>query len=377
MKRIANPWTGKLCLSILILLLCLHQRTWAGEPLTNPSTGTGKTEKKALEKKKLSWNGPDALAAYRTMWNPLSAGPELIPMADTAPPGEFYVRPFFYGQFVQAQYGAGGGVHSLSNGFYETQLLSLAEIGVGITDNTQFTIFPSMASVWSAYDGAFVDGTGMSDLTMELKYRFYVQHPDGDLPSMAFALHLTLPTSDWTNAPVVKGGLPPLARIPSTHYGSPALTPALLTRYIARPLRFYADVFYTFDFPGNGTLPGVSGKPLIQFGDILQYRFGVEDIVRDASGTGLILEFVGMSGLPFSIDGLPVNGLPVTASGLHVGAFNLWGIQPTFETNITRNLIFSVGVLLPVAGTNQYQSISPNMSIYWYWGPGGGNVVAR
>lgn len=192
MKRIAYPWTGKVCLSIMILLLCLHQRTWAGEPVTNSSTGTGETEKKTPGKKKLSWNGPDALAAYRTMWNPLSAGPELIPMADTAPPGEFYVRPFFYGQFVQAQYG-NGGVHSLSNGFYETQLLSLAEIGVGITDNTQFTIFPSMASIWSSYGGVFNDGTGMSDLTMEIKYRFYVQHPDGDLPSMAFALHLTLP----------------------------------------------------------------------------------------------------------------------------------------------------------------------------------------
>lgn len=324
-----------------------------------------------------SWNGPDALAMYRTMWNPLSAGPELIPMADTAPPGEFYVRPFFYGQFVQAEYGAGGGIHSLSNGFYETQLLSLAEIGVGITENTQFTIFPSMASVWSSYDGSFTDGTGFSDLTMELKYRFYIQHPNRKLPSMAFAFHLTLPTSDWTDGPVVKGGLPPLARIPSTHFGSPAVTPALLMRYVARPLRFYADLFYTFDFPGQGSNPGVPGKSLIQFGDIAQYRLGMENILDDKTGTGYILEFVGMSGLPFSIDGMPVNGLPVTASGLHVGAFNLWGLQPTFETNLAQNLIFSIGVLFPVAGMNQYQSISPNMSIYWYWGPHGRNVVAR
>ncbi len=325
----------------------------------------------------LSWNGSDALAAYRKMWNPLSAGPELIPMADTAPPGEFYVRPFFYGQFVQAQYGTGGGVHSLANGFGETQILSLGEIGVGLTDNTQFTVFPSMASVWSSYGGAYNQGSGFSDLTMELKYRFFVQHPDRKIPSIAVALHLTLPTSTWTDAPVVKGGLPPLARIPSTHYGSPALTPALLTRYIARPFRFYADFFYTYDFPNNASLPGVPGKPLVQFGDILQYRLGLEDIVNDRTGTGFILEFVGMSGLPFSVDGQPINGLPVAADGLKVGAFNLWGLQPTFETNITRNLIFSVGVLLPVAGTNQYQSISPNMSLYWYWGPGGGDVIAR
>lgn len=321
----------------------------------------------------LSWNGPDALAAYRKGWNPLSAGPELIPMADTAPPGEFYIRPFFYSQFVQASYDSSGGVHSLPAGFSQTQLLSLAEIGVGLTDNTQFTIFPSMVSLWSSGpEGAVNGGSGFSDLTMEIKYRFFVQHPDEKIPSMAFAMHVTLPTSNWTNAPVPPGGLPPLARIPSTHYGVPALTPALLTRYIAKPFRFYADFFYTYDFPNNAAIAGVPGKPLVQFGDILQYRFGLENIVNDRTGTGYILEFAGMSGLPFSIDGLPING-----GGAHVGPFNLWGLQPTIETNLTRNLIFSAGVLLPIAGTNQYQAISPNFSIYWYWGPGGGDVIAR
>ena len=375
--RLLSSFIASLVLAAGILIIPAETVRAADPPVSPPpGSDSGKADVTSGGDG-LSWNGSDALAAYRKMWNPLSAGPELIPMADTAPPGEFYVRPFFYGQFVQAQYGSNGGVHSLANGFNETQLLSLAEIGVGITDNTQFTIFPSMASVWSSYGGDYTQGSGFSDLTMELKYRFYVQHPDRMIPSMAFALHVTLPTSTWTDAPVVKGGLPPLARIPSTHYGSPALTPALLTRYIAKPLRFYADLFYTYDFPNNARLPGIPGKPLVQFGDILQYRFGLEDIVNDRTGTGYILEFVGMSGLPFSIDGLPVNGLPLTANGLHVGAFNLWGLQPTFETNITRNLIFSVGVLLPVAGTNQYQSISPNMSLYWYWGPGGGDVIAR
>jgi len=320
----------------------------------------------------LSWNGIDALKAYRKMWNPLSAGPELIPMADTAPPGEFYIRPFFYGQFTQAQYTDSGGIHSLPAGFYQTQLLSLAEIGVGLTDNTQFTIFPSMVSLWSGADGTINNGSGFSDLTMELKYRFFVQHPDRKIPSMAFAFHVTLPTSSWTNAPVPPGGLPPLARIPSTHYGAPAITPALLTRYIAKPFRLYADFFYTYDFPNNAAIQGVPGKPLVQFGDIAQYRVGAETMINDKTGTGFILEFAGESGLPFSVDGLPING-----GGAHVGAFNIWGFQPTFETNLTKNIIASVGVLLPVAGTNQYQSINPNFSIYWYWGPGGGDVIAR
>ncbi len=366
-----EKWAMKWCTIMLYsLMLCLlygeSHPVWALEtPPANASVsndGGGVT----------SWNGPDALSAYRKMWNPLSAGPELIPMADTAPPGEFYIRPFFYGQIVQAQYTDSFAVKSLPANFSQNQLLSLAEIGVGLTDNTQFTIFPSMVSLWSGADGAINDGSGFSDLTMELKYRFFVQHPNEKVPSMAFALHVTLPTSNWTNAPVPPGGLPPLARIPSTHYGAPALTPALLTRYIAKPFRFYADFFYTYDFPNNATIAGVPGKPLVQFGDILQYRMGMETIMNDKTGTGFILEFAGMSGMPFSVDGLPVNG-----GGAHVGAFNLWGLQPTVETNITRNLILSAGVLLPVAGTNQYQAISPNLSIYWYWGPHGGDVVAR
>ncbi|MHB1606930.1 MAG: hypothetical protein ACYCTV_11180 [Leptospirales bacterium] len=319
-----------------------------------------------------SWNGPDALAAYRKMWNPLSAGPELIPMADTAPPGEFYIRPFFYGRVVQSQYNGAGGVQSLPSGFYRTQLLSLAEIGVGLNDNTQFTLFPSIISTWSSFNNVMRDGNGLSDLTMEIKYRFRIQHPDSALPSMAFAMHVTLPTSQWAGTPVIPGGMPPLARIPSTHFGVPGITPALLMRKIEKPFRLYADFFYTFDIPNNGSILGVQGSPLVQYGDLFQYRFGIENIVNDRHGLGYILEFVGMSGLPFSIDGLPVNG-----HGTLTGPFNVWGLQPTVEANLAQNIIISAGVLLPVAGINEYQSIAPNFSIYWYWGPHGGNAVAR
>lgn len=317
-----------------------------------------------------SWNGPDALAAYRKMWNPLAAGPQLIPMADTTPPGEFIVRPFFYSQFVQAQYTDSWGIHSLPSGFYQSQLLSLVQLSVGILPNLDATIFPAMITTWSEFDNVDQSSNGLSDTTMELKYRFYIQHPKSLVPSMSFALHLTLPTSSWAGTQTIKGGMPPLARIPSTHFGEPGLTPALLMRTIAKPFRIYGGLFYTFDFPSQGTLPGQTGRTTIQYGDLLQYRLGLENLVNDDDGLGYILEFVGMSGLPFSVDGLPING-----EGGIPGPFNLFGFQPTLEINLTDRLIFAAGVLLPVAGTNQYQSISPNFSIYWYWGPHGGKVI--
>ena len=69
-------------------------------------------------KDSLSLNGPDALAAYKHSWNPLTAGPDLVSYADTLPEGVFNARFFFYTRFTQAQYTDSGGITSLPPGFY-------------------------------------------------------------------------------------------------------------------------------------------------------------------------------------------------------------------------------------------------------------------
>lgn len=381
---------------ITLLALCVpHETQAAGSVQSTPSIGgetptlpasSQKTKKKALpvrqnSKKKnkvlkktagtppLSLNGPDALSAYRKMWNPITGGPDLSPLADTLPEGEFNGRMFFYSRFTQAQYTNSGGIAALPNGYYQTQLLLLGAMYYGLTTNDELIILPSMITTFSETDGQSLNGTGLNDFTFGIKHRWVIQNPSSARPSITSAFLVTLPTTTWLGTPVPKGGLPPLSVVPSTHFGSPALTTGLFVRKNIQPFRVMGDLFYTFNFPTTGVLPGQTASQQIQYGDLAQYRLAVEDVFNDKTGFGGILEFVGLSGLPFSIDG--------TGPSVHPTNFNLIGLQPTIEYNLTERLMFSAGVLLPVFGNNEYMAMTPNFSLWYYWGSVGGKLMPR
>ena len=46
-----------------------------------------------------------AIARYRKIWNPFSAGPELVSSADVHPQGQLFLRPYIYSELAYAQYG--------------------------------------------------------------------------------------------------------------------------------------------------------------------------------------------------------------------------------------------------------------------------------
>ena len=328
------------------------------------------TEKKVrLEKHALSRNGADALDAYRHGWNPITGGPEFLPLADTLPEGEFNARMFFYSRFTEAQYTGSGGITGLPPGYYQTQLLLLGAMYFGLSTNDELLLLPSMISTFSSTNGVNLDGTGFNDFTFGVKHRWVIQDPDGWRPSIATPFLVTLPTTTWFGTPVPKGGLPPISVVPSTHFGSPALTTGVFIRKNRKPFRFFGDFYYTFNVPNTGVVSGISGKQLIQYGDLAQYRMGVEQVFNDKTGFGGILEFVGLSGLPFSIDGI--------APTLHPTAFNLMAMQPTIEYDLTPRLMFSAGVLLPVFGNNEYLAVTPNFSLWYYWGAVDGKLLPR
>ena len=307
----------------------------------------------------LSLNGPDALAAYRKSWNPLTSGPDLMPQADTLPEGEFNVRFFMYGRLTQAQYSDSGGITGLPPGFSQTQLLDLFAMFYGLDQNTELVFLPSVVTTFSTDNGSSLNGVGLNDLTLGIKHRWVIQDPGSARPSFSTALLVTLPLTSWLGTPVAPGGLPPINVVPSTHFGSPSLTLVSMARKNLKPLRLIGDVYYTFGFPGSlsaspGALPAYS-----QFGDLLQYRLGIEDVVDDKNGLGFILEVAGLSGLPFSVDGMAINTRPQS--------FNLVGIQPTVEYNLTPRLAASFGVLLPAFGTNEYLATTPNFSLWYYF----------
>lgn len=322
--------------------------------LSTPGQAAGGAPASPAASSSLSWNGPDAVNAYRRSWNPLTAGPSFTARADTVPAGEYNGRFFAYGDFAVARYGSNGGVSVLPPSVHQNQTLEVGTFAYGLTDNFQIFAAPSLIGSFTRLKQTanVVNGFGFNDFLMGAKYRLIVQDPETMRPTVSAGLALTIPTASWSGTELPKGALAPISIVPEARGGSPAINYLFQLRKNIQPLEYYADFYYAYGFP-NGSL---------KFGDIMQERLAVEYVLDDARGQGLIFEFIGLNGLPFSMD-----GLPVTAGQRH---FNLFGFQPSYEINLTPNLIFSAGVLLPVAGSNEFASLTPNVSLWWYWNRG-------
>ncbi|MDA8060030.1 MAG: hypothetical protein ACYCXP_11405 [Leptospirillum sp.] len=372
------------------ILIFISHNAWGADPQPNaqpvvPQTSqtppsaqqSGNTSPNSLpvsssdtENTSLSRNGRDAIEAYRHSWNPMTAGPNYMPQADSLPEGEFNGRFFFYGALTEGEYSDSGGINGLPQGFSKNQLLALFAMFYGVDANTELVFLPSLLGTFSSYQGQVTDGAGFNDTTIGIKHRWVIQNPWSSRPSFSTALLVTVPTSSWLGTPLPKSSsLPPLSVVPSTHLGEPSLTAVFLTRKNIKPVRIYGDFLYSYAFPGSGVLPGATKSTFNQYGDIAQYRLGIEDVINDQRGLGIIMEFVGLSGLPFSIDGNTVS--------THPNTFNIFAVQPTLEVNLTERLAMSAGVLLPAFGTNEYLAVTPNFSLWYYWGDVGGKVLPR
>jgi hypothetical protein len=95
-----------------------------------------------------------AIARYRKIWNPFSAGPELVSSADVQPQGQMFVRPYIYSELAYAQYGN----LSVTNAGLDRKLYSIApqvELSGGILDWLEFEMYVPETSWWqTAGDGA-------------------------------------------------------------------------------------------------------------------------------------------------------------------------------------------------------------------------------
>jgi hypothetical protein len=169
-------------------------------------------------------------------------------------------------------------------------------------------------------------------------------------------LFATLPTSDWAGSigtPPVPGGFAPLGRLPSTHFGAPELTEAILFRKNLQPFRVSGGVYYSYGPPSTNS--GVTQY----YGDIFQYRLAFEQFLDESRGLAYAVEFVGIHGFPFRLDGKNVDA----------------GRQ-TIEYNFTDRIVGAAGVLLTAAGYDDVAAVYPNLSVYYYWNPRG-KVLAR
>lgn len=308
-----------------------------------------------------------ALARYRRIWNPFSAGPELVSSADVQPRGQLFVRPYVYSEVAYARYGHRWGLTTERLGQKLVSIAPQVELSYGILDWLEYEMYVPETSWWQTRDGAApaANGSGLGDVTAFVKTRFHVQQPDGWIPSLTEVLFVTLPTSDWSGpigTPPIPGGFAPLGRLPSTHFGAPELTDAILFRKNARPLRISGGLYYSY------AIPSAANGGRQYFGDILQYRLAVEQFVDEKKGFGYAIEVVGIHGTPWRIDGRTVNA--------GRSSFGLVGIQPTVEYDFTDRIVGAAGVLFTAAGVDDVVAFYPNLSVYYYWNPRG-KVVAR
>jgi hypothetical protein len=311
-------------------------------------------------------DGDSAIARYRKIWNPFSAGPELVSSADVQPQGQLFVRPYLYSEFAYAQYGN----WAVSTTTLDQKLSAIApqvELSVGILDWLEYEMYVPETSWWQSSGGGAgaSNGNGFGDITAFLKARFHVQQSDSWVPSLTEVLFVTLPTSDWfgsVGTPPIPGGFAPLGRLPSTHFGAPELTEAILFRKNIQPFRVSGGVYYSYGLPSSNN--GVSRY----YGDIFQYRLAFEHFLDDKRGLAYAIELVGIHGLPFRLDG----------KALDAGrtSFGLIGVQPTIEYDFTDRIVGAAGVLFTAAGYNDVAAMYPNLSVYYYWNPRG-KVVAR
>jgi hypothetical protein len=323
------------------------------------------------------WVPTDAeIQKYRQSWNPLTHGPVLVTIADTLPPGQLYVRPFIYAQIAERsytnQFAVGQGQRSGPVHLYSVQDPYL-QFGYGINNHFQFGMATSMNSWWAndseGYNqgrgGPWKTNTGMGDTSIYFKYRPIVQDPGNWRPSMTFHTQLNLPTGTWfTDTKKPPGGFAPIGRLPTTQFGSLAVTEGAVFRKNLEPFRINAGMYYTYHPPGN------EGGDTTYVSDILNTRLVVEYIVSEKYGLAYNLELVSLHHMAWRTDGHAINRGPAN------GATTL-GVEPAVQWRFgDSNFMAAAGCLFTVAGQNALDSIYPNVSLFWYWSETG-KIIMR
>lgn len=318
----------------------------------------------------------EEIQKYRSSWNPFSHGPILISAVDIQPKGQLHIRPFIFSQIGEKSYGnrltlfterKDGPVHlySVQHPFIQS--------AYGLTDHIEIGVATSLATFWARNSADFNRGqggpvttnTGLGDTSLILKYRPIVQDPNSWRPSITSFTQLVLPTGVWfTGTEKPPGGFAPLGRFPATQFGALGLTEGVMYRKNVQPFRISAGAFYTYAFPGSSE--GVTTYTP----DIVNTRLIFEHILDDEKGLGYNLEFVGLHGTTWRVDGHEINR--GQTSGFHI-----FGLEPGVQWRFGRsNFVGAAGVLFTIAGQNASDSIYPNFSIFWYWSETG-KVIMR
>jgi len=304
----------------------------------------------------------EEMAKYRQSWNPPTHGTTFTSSADVVRQGQWYTRAYVQGMIGSGESQTTATSGSVASPFSPDAVSPAAIVYYGLTRDvmigggTSFIYWHSN----SPDPNGRTSGSGIGTTSLVLKYRPIVQDPDSWKPSVALYSRLSLPTNRWFGTPEIPGGFTPLSRVPSSRFGAVALTEGILFRKNLEPFRITGNVFYSYNFPGSGSEPGVTEYG----GDLINTHLALEHVLNERTGFGYLLELVTLQQLGSRLDGHPVNTTPAT--------FWLVGTQPGLEYTFARyesgaKLVGAIGVMFTVAGQHDIRATYPNISFKYFF----------
>ncbi len=297
---------------------------------------------------------------FRQSWNPLTHGPLLLSPADLQAEGRWLFWSFAYGQVTDGRFGNTMTTTGSGRPFHQDVLTPGAVLFYGLTDHVTVGVSAAVVS-WDSdrlsagnRSAGRVNATGLDDIGLIVKTRHIVQDPDGWRPTVGTYGRISLPASRWTGAHEIPGGFVPITPRPITRAGALSFTEGPLLRKNFEPFRVSAMMTYTYNAPGS------EGGQTVYPGDILDARLGVEYVVDETKGFGLIWDAVVQNGLPYRLDGHAIN--------TEFKSFTLIGTAVAVEYRFSRDFLASCGILFTLAGRNNVDAIYPGFSMKYYWG---------
>ena len=254
------------------------------------------------------------------------------------------IRPGIVGQIGNGRFENTVTTRQTASPFNSDSILPKLILGRGLSDSL-FGAVALTGVYWTASELS-ESGGGISNTSVILRYRPIIENPETWKPSLALYSNLTLPTGKWFGTPAPPGDFLPISDLPTTRTSAVSLTEGLLTRKLFRPFILAANVYYTYHFSGRE-----NGRTTFD-GDIIQVRLAFEHVLDEQQGLGYTLELLTKHGVPFRLDGQPVNTIPKS--------FSLFGFMPSIEYNFTPNVRGAFGVVFTFAGQNEVDAIYPN-----------------
>ncbi|BCA55651.1 hypothetical protein W02_27910 [Nitrospira sp. KM1] len=304
----------------------------------------------------------EELMRYRQSWNPPTHGTSFTSSADVSRKGQWFVR-----LYVQGQIGTGNFEHNTTSKatatpFSPDAVMPVAILYYGLSQHVLTGL--SVSGIYWHSDNTDPDGRtsalGIGTASLIMKYRPIVQNPDSWRPSISLYSKVSLPVNRWAGTPEIPGGFTPLSRVPSSRFGSTAISEGLLFRKNLQPFRVSGNVFYTYNAPGSGSVPGET----VYGGDLITTHLALEHVVNEQNGLGYLVELTTLQQLGTRLDGHPVNSSTKT--------FWLLGVQPGLEYTFSRyesgaKLVGAIGVMFTIAGDNDMRAIYPNISFKYFF----------